>query len=268
MLVKAKVIFRGSTFVGCFNEFVPLNCDLLSGTPKPAWLTRSPDSIRGNSIEFVQPKNASALAGTWVTIAGEGLLIDGSVADLVEACNSCCGDEPTITPVYNGTFPDALGLVVKEYTIARTDGGRIKDYTQMLWDYQPYEIPDSLYVSSRNEGSGVTTYKLKAYEDPRPMTPASTVTDTITQTPLVFSSNAPGALTTGNQWHVEVYADGQRLGTGKNGTTNGALSTLPALLNADPVFNVKGTYAFVTDHLTLSTTNADFVSIVVTQITP
>jgi hypothetical protein len=268
MLVKAKVIFRGSEFVGCFDEFVPLNCDLMSGSPKAAWLVRNPDTIRGNSIELKQPTNGSALAGTWVTIAGEGLLIDGSVADLVAACNACCGDEPEITPVYNGVFPDPLSPVVKDYTVARTDGGRLKDFMQMNLDYQPWAIPDSMYISSRNEGTGVTTYKFQAYEDPRPLTPESTVTDTITQTPLVFSSNAPGALTTGNQWHVEVYADGMRLGTGKNGTTNGALSTIDDLLNADPVFNVKGTYAFVTDHLTLSTTNTDFASIVVTQITP
>lgn len=273
MFVNAKVIFNDSQFVGCNNEFRPINCDKISVSPRAAWLVRDPDGLLEYSIVFQQPTGQGALSGVWIDQRGKGILIDGTVADFVDKCNACCGDSAEVTPIYNGTFPDVVGPVAKDYTVTRTDGGGTPtNVTKFGYDYQKWIIPNSLFVSSTNVGTGVTTYKFKSYLDPAPQkfTPygGSETTDGVTQTALVFTSNVPGALTSGDHYHVEVYADGIRLGTGKDGVADGALSTVVTLLNNDPIFNAKGTYALATDKITLSSTNADSVQIVITNVTP
>jgi hypothetical protein len=260
-------------FVGCNNEFRAINCDKITTTPRAAWLIRRPDGELEYSISFQDPGEAGSLKGVWIDQRGKGLLIDGEVADFVSKCNSCCGDDPEVTPIYNGVFPDVVGPVEKDYTVTRTDGGgTTTNLMKFGLDYQKWIIPNSLYVSSTNVGTGVTTYKFKAYEDPAPQkftiyggTPS---TDTVTQTALVFSSNVPAALTSGDHYHVEVFADGTRLGTGKDGVADGALSTVVTLLNADPVFNAIGTYALATDKINLTSTAVDSVQIVITNVTP
>jgi len=266
MFVNAKVIFNNEMFVGCFNEFRPINCDKITGTPRTAWLVRTDGELE-YSIVFQQPIGQGALEGVWIGLDGQGMLVDGTVADFVAKCNSCCGDEPEVTPSYNGVFPDVVGPVAKEYTVTRTDAGTPTAINKFGLDYQKWIIPSSLYVSSRNTGTGVTTYKFKAYSDAIPQKFGAT-TDGVTQTALVFNSNVPGALTSGHHYHVEVFADGVRLGTGKDGAADGSLTTVVALLDADPVFSAKGDYALATDKISLTTTNVDSAIITITKVAP
>lgn len=273
MFVNAKVIFNDSQFVGCNNEFRPINCEKITVSPRPAWLVRKPDGELEYSIVFQQPVGEGSLSGVWIDQRGKGLLIDGTVADFVDKCNACCGDTADVTPIYDGVFPDVVGPVAKDYTVTRTDGGGTPtNVTKFGYDYQKWIIPNSLYVSSTNVGTGVTTYKFKAYVDPAPQKykryGAAETTDGVTQAALLFTSNVPGALAAGAHYHVEVYADGVRLGTGKDGAADAALSTVVTLLNADAVFTAKGTYALATDKITLSSTNTDSAQIVITKVGP
>lgn len=257
-LITAKKIFENNIFVGHFNAFSTVNCDEISGSPKEAWLVRDPTGENEYTIVTVNPAKGSALKGVWIDQGGRGILLDAALSDFIAKCNSCCGEDSAVSPVYNGVFPANDGPVLKTYTILRSNNGSILADQDAAYAYLKDAVPNSFSRSSRNNGTGVTTYTMQAYADPFPKG-----ADTITQTALTFLSNVPSALGGGMQYHFELIADGVRIATGKNAASVAALNTA---LAADTAFTARGAFSVVGGAIQLSSTNTDYASLVITQI--
>lgn len=261
MQVLVKKIFQDGVFVGDCDIFEAIECTKFSDSPKSAWLIRHADSENEYGIEFRNPKDANALTGVFVNLEGKGIFIDGTVDDITAKCALCCGDltteERTVTPVYNGQFPDFSDPVLKEFTVTRADDGSYTAGRKALYDYAKFTANNSFYRSSRNNGTGITTYKFSGYT--APTVPQGS--DTLSQTPLVLASGTaptPGA----GGLKVGIVANGQNYGE----KTAATLAALATALNADTAFNVLGTYAVAGSTLTLTTTKVDYVTFQFTAV--
>jgi hypothetical protein len=265
MIVSAKKIWDGDYFVGCVDEFVPVNCDSLKGEPKEAWLLRRPDGDLEFSVDFEEPTGTDAvgaLKGVWLDLDGRGVLLDGTLSDFVSKCNECCGDSPQVTPIYDGEFPDTVGPVAKTYTVTINNNGTVIADQDALYAYQPWAIANTFSRTSRNNGTGVTTYTFQSYTDPRPQSS----TDTVTQTALVFNSNAAPALS-GDQYSFDLKVNGLSV-TGSPKLNATSVVSLVAALNADANFNKYGTYTATASNtvVTLSSTNVDYATLSITKV--
>lgn len=165
-LVTAKKIFEDNIFVGPKNVLTTINCDAITNSPKAAWLIVDPSAEVEFNIVTVDPDNASAIKGVLIDQDGRGVLVDGEIDDFIAKCNACCGADSAVTPVYDGTFPAPAAQVAKSYTVQRTDNGTGIAMQDASYAYLRYALPNTFKFSSRNNTTGVSTYKFDAYELP------------------------------------------------------------------------------------------------------
>lgn len=262
--VIVKKIVQDEEFIGLCNTTSSINCDNISDAPRVGWLKFNGGPIE-QEIVFQDPLESSAIKGVWVGEKGRGILVDGTVADFVAKCNNCCGTNKTVDPVYNGVYPDAIAPVQKEFTVQRADDGTQWDTEKIGLDYLKSVIPTTLYRSSRDNTSGVTTYKFKSYKkDVGPQVNYAGVTDTITETPLTFDSNVPAALSGGQKYQFVLKVNGLVVGVPtplENATSLAALNTA---LNANATYNTYGTYTVSAGAIRLSSTTVENATLTIT----
>lgn len=268
--IKVKKIYQDENFIGYCNILSTINSDKVTDV-KEAWLIRKDGPIQFN-IDFKDPGDGYAVKGVWLNEAGKGILVDGTLADVQAALNECCGEDTTVAGIYNGVYPDIYNPVLKTYTVTREDNGSFLAQKDMLLAYQSWiGTNNSFSRTSRNNGTGVSTYTFQSYTDPAPQAVAkngTVVTDTVTQTPLAFDSNtvaaAPGG---GNHYELTVTADGLPVGTPSPITNATSIASLVTALNANATYTAKGTYTAVgATAVRLSSTNIDRATLVIAVV--
>lgn len=261
MQISAVVIWKNGHYLGTCTTLHTLNCNLFNNdTPKAAWLSNMSYCCGGDEaykLTFSKPKNdPNALSGTFIVEDGLGYFVDGVVSDVIAKCDACCGDNVAVTPVYNGTFPAILLPLAKTYTVTRADDGTFRANEKFRIDYMDWIIDGSL-TSSRS-GSN-TIYVFTAYYDPIPQGP-----DTIVETPRVFTSNTAPSLSGSNVFQVTGLVDNVAYNV-KGATTLAATVTI---LNADALAKTFGTWSVSGSTLVLTTTSANYATIVLGQEAP
>lgn len=260
---SALILYQNENFVGC-TQTALINSNLVDNNPKQAWIYLNKYGYY--MLTFADPKDPTALTGVWVSEAGQGMLIDGNLngtGSVSAALQSCCGSTPVvITPVYNGVFPPLTGRTLAVYTITRVDDGTITDLQDFALAYLDWAQPIPA-IQRSSYTSGTSTYVLSSFKDP--VLQGNDIL--VSESARLFLSNAPGALTSGNKFTVTSYINGDLVGTPVKGATDGALSTLPALLAADANYGPLGTWSVVSGAIQLSSTTQDAVNITVTQAT-
>jgi len=250
MFLKAVLLFRNEEIVTCTDQ-VALNADKFGSDIRQAFLSPVGDGYYG--ISFGDPQKPGTLNGVWAIVDGQGLVIDAaSVDEVIDALNGCCGDDPVITPQYNGEFPSEFEAQAATYTFTRVDDG---DASAMLDFQRDYDdngnfIPSGFLRTAYDANTRVSTYQFKAYRDPAPHG-----NDIKTgETNRVFTSDAAGALGAGQQYQLQVFVNGVRIDTPLTGATLNALVTAA---NAGDQYNDYGTYATSGGKITLSSSTTN-----------
>ncbi len=204
-LVQVKKIYANNTFIGSVDGSI--NCSKLSGGPAEAWLLRdnSRSSFFPLKIVTVDPQDESAIKGVLVSEdTDNAVLVDGTLADFVAKCASCCGEDTVVVAVYDGVYPVLQDALAKSYSIARSNSdGSGQAFNRFNYDYAG-QIIDKTVGYSHNAGTGVTTYTFKAYADPK-----LTGSDVLTETARTLESNTIAALSGGEtKFVLAISIDG------------------------------------------------------------
>lgn len=241
-----------------------INCALLTGAAQVAYLL-PPNSESGQdeyTLSAKNPKNdPSAIKGILIQENGIPMLVDvATAAEIVAGCDACCddaNDDKTLTPVYNGVFPGYISPLAATYTVARTDGASYLDAERFQIDYMNFIIPGSWLKVSVN--AGVTTYSFQSFRDP-----IKVGSDTITETPRVFTSNALATPGGANVYQVKLTADGGGA-TFKGATT---LAGTVTALNADATMAAFGTWSTAANAIVLTTTLVNAGVVAISSVAP
>lgn len=267
--VQARVLYQDESLVGACNLDRIFNCNKIVG-PKDVWIVPG-RGYMAPLIAFRAPTNGDPfIKGVWVSEAGKGYVIDGTLDDFTSKCNACCGEDAEVTPVYNGNVPDILfDAPLKTYTVQVKDAGDNYANEAALNKYTDVIGGNPWTRTSYNTTSGVSTYTFKSTKTVHPKLGADGVTmDIVTVAPLVYTSNAPGALASGNHYTVVLRVNGQIVGvpTPFVGANDATLATVATALNADTDYNVFGTFGTsgsgAATKLTLTSTTVNNASIV------
>lgn len=255
--ISAKLLFKNEEFLAC-TKSVLVNSALVSPDPKVAWIY--PNGYGYYQITFTDPANPAGLTGVWVTEQGQGMLLDGTLADVQAGLSACCSSTPVVvTPVYNGVFPAIVDPSLATYTYTRTDDGTIADLQDFMLAYLKWVVPGTIQRTTYS--GGVSTYAFQSYTDP-----TLQGNDTfVSESSRVFNSNVPAALVSGNKYSLVAVINGSSVGTAVSGTTDGALSTLVTALTASGVYGPLGTWSTTGGLIRLTTTAVDSVNLTVTQ---
>lgn len=268
--ILVKKIYQDEQFIGLCNQVSTINTDRITDPPREAWLIRKDGPIQFN-IDFKDPQDGSAIKGVWLGEGGKGILIDGTLADVQAKINECCGENVTVTPVYNGVYPALFAPVAKTYTVTRVEDGSFLNQKDMLLAYSPWIINNTFARTSRNEVTKTSTYTFQSYSDPRAQAVAkngTVVVDSVTQTALTFDSNtvaaAPGA---GNHYELVVKVEGLTIGTPTPIENATSIASLVTALNANATYTAAGTYTAIgTTAVRLSSTSADHATLVIAVV--
>jgi hypothetical protein len=246
ILAKAVVLYENEEFIGECQKEVVINCDQIVGTPKLAWFDRKYDGYTIGSVDFEDPKSENALRGVWIVVAGIGMLLNAdSVDEIIEACNSCCGDTPSIPAKYD-PIPAFSQGVPATYTITTADYGDGSAFQDFNLKYMKYIIGGTLLRTGYNASTGISTYTFQSYTDPVPQ-----VADQITnETARVFDSNTIGSLGANQQYQLDVSADGIQ----HDPVVGATLSALVSAANADADLDPLGTFSTASSKVSLSST--------------
>jgi hypothetical protein len=256
--ISAQKLYQNEEFVGGCPAAI-FNSNLVSGQPRQAWIY--PNGYSYWILTFVDPLKSDALTGTWITENGVGILLDGTVDSVATALSACCGDDPVeVTPVYDGVYPSVVDPIVATYTITRVDDGSVTAMQDFMLAYSQWIISDATFQrSGYNSGTGVSTYVFTAYKDPFPQG-----NDIITgETARVYSSNAPGALTGGQTYGMDVFHDGDAVGGPITGAAS--LAAVVTAATADAVLGAYGTWSTAGGKILLTTTTTTGISITVNR---
>jgi hypothetical protein len=265
-VVQGKLLFQNGEFVGLAAMDINIPGErLTNNTPRKGWLTKVvPCCGEGDTtyqLHLEDPKDAGAISGVWVEFDGQGVLIDGTLADAIAKINDCCGEDKTIVPVYNGVFPADPAQQLVEYTLDRIDDGTLRAEQKMRLDYFNEYKEGTFFKTAHDANTGHTTYKFSAYKDPVPQG-----TDTVTgEVARVFDSNIPGALADGtDQYKLTANFDGVDVEyTGAAGQT---LTQFAAALEADGVLTLWGAWTQNGGALRLTTTTVTNANMIVSKI--
>lgn len=252
VIFQAQKLYENEEFLGdCPAGTVGgFNCDLMQGTPRLAWLIRS-DAFEQFKVTFTNPKDNNALQGVWVSIGGLGTLLNvATVAEVIAACNSCCGSTPNLAAKY-ATIPVFLDPVAATYTMTREEDNSEVAFGDFSRDYLKYIIPGTLLRTAYSGGRA--TYTFSSYRDPVPQGPDvlhSTTPDLLTgETARVFNSNTIGALGGSQQYSMNVSADGIDYPVLLNATS---LASLVTAANARADLAALGTWTQASGVVTLT----------------
>lgn len=263
--ILAKKIYQNGHYVDMTGPMSSFTSEQINGTPTTAWLVLNPYGSFGDAqwqLEFKQPKSMiNVVVGVWIQWGSDAALIDGNVDDVVAKINGCCGNSAQVTQNYASGLPAYQAPVQKTYTITRSDDGTVSSLIAAEFDYMGDDkfpsVPNSFSRSAFS--TGVSTYVFQAYRDPKPVG-----TDTIARTAIVFSSNDHPTLSGSNVYNAIGTGDGVNYHIKSTAT----FSALATALNADAVLSLWGTWAVVSNHITLTSTNKDLVTIVLGQEAP
>lgn len=263
IIFQSQVLYQNEEFIGACTTVQGFNCGLMQGTPRVAWLTRQ-DGEEQYKVTFDNPLDNNALQGVWVSVGGLGTLLNvKTVAEVLAACNACCGSTPALTPAY-ATIPAFVSGVAATYTITRQEDNSAVALEDFALDYMRYIITGTLLRTAYNAGTGIATYTFSSYKDPIALGPDvlhSTIADVITgETARVFTSNIPGALPGGmTNYSMVVQADGTFY-PAKLATT---LAGMVTAANADAALSLLGTWSTSGGAMVLTTTSVYGANIVV-----
>lgn len=255
--ISAVIIWKNGHFSGSCNTPQSLNSERFTEGPKKAWLSNLSYCCGGDEaykLEVDNPNDINALTGVFVAQDGIGFFIDGTVADVIAKSNVCCGEDATVTPIYNGVFPAIVLPLAKTYTITRADNGDLMAADKFMVDYMKYII-DGSYLKTGYSG-GNSTYVFQSYHDP-----IQHGSDTIVETARVFTSNTAPSLSGSNVFRITGVLDS--VAYDFRGTT--ALGSTVTALTADTVLGPKGTWAVAGSTITLTTKVLDRGTIVIGQ---
>lgn len=257
--ISALVLWKQGHYLGACTTQHNLNCQKFNDdTPRAAWLSNASYCCGGDEsykVTMTKPNDPNALSGVWVVEDGLAYFLDGLVSDVVAKCNVCCGTSSVVTPVYNGVFPAILLPLAKVYTVSRTDAGTFLAFERFSVDYMNWIIDGTMLRTAYS--GGVSTYVFQSYANKV----APHGTDTVVQTPRVFTSNTAPSLTGGNVFIVGGVVDNQSYSV--RGTTS--LATTVTALSADPVAKLFGTWAVAGSTITLTSTLNNYGTVVITQ---
>jgi hypothetical protein len=264
--ISVQVIWKNGAFLKPCQGLQSVNCAVFTDSPRYAWLFRNP-YYRGAGDEqyqltFTNPKSVNAISGVFVSEAGIGKLLDAAlngVTDInavVNSCNVCCGSSAVVAGKYNGTYPGYVDPLAKTYTVTRTDDSSMLAQEKFELDYLLLISGTLLKTGYAN---GQSTYAFQAYTDPVPV-----LTDTIVETPRVFTSNTAPSLSGSNVFQASGVADGQAYNV--KGTTS--LAGTVTALTADTIASTLGTWSISGSTIVLTTTTVDYATIVLGQEAP
>lgn len=173
-LVNAYVIYNGTTgiYVGGEGIVISINCDRLRAfSPRPVWLKRFLAPGDGTVILYeptFNPTSAELLdsnivQGFWIEVDGQDVMIDvTSITAFQEACDSCCGEAPTvIASTYGEAGPTAFApLSLNTICITTADDGSAGAHDAFAAKYVGQYVG---YAKLRASFSGVSKYTLTTY---------------------------------------------------------------------------------------------------------
>lgn len=252
VIFKATVLYQNEDFLGNCTTQKPFNCALMQGAPRLAWLVQS-EGIEQYKVTFDNPNDINALQGVWVSIDGQGTLLNVATVDLViNACNACCGSTPTLASAYS-SIPAFIPPVPATYTMTREEDNSAVAFEDFALDYYKYIIPGSLLRTTYSGGRA--TYTFSSYKDPVPLGPDvlhSTTADLLTaETARVFTSNIPGAIPGGmTNYVLTVNADGTIYPTVQATTLAGVVTAANTAMGA-----ALGTFSTSGGAIVLTTTS-------------
>lgn len=164
-IIQAKVLWQNGEVVNCPSD-INLNCSQFDlASVRDAWITRRAQCCGKSQtgLTFSNPNDANALHGIWISVRGEGLVIDAAdVASVVTACNACCGDPTDVAPVYDGTIPPVTDPAQNLYCVRRADNGGSYAIQNAFLDYQG----NYAHMVHKQYLNGVSTYEMQAYKKP------------------------------------------------------------------------------------------------------
>jgi len=178
-LIKVKLLWAFSEFVGYNNKTEYINSEDIIESPKAFFITKNLNE--GNDQEWdttlQDPGVTGTIEGVLVGLKGrpDGVVIDGTLEDVIAAINAAPGTSPEVTPVHDGTFPIVEAPTAVEYTLVRRDDGTMQATERANRDYSEYVVASTFFRSSRNTSTGASTYKFKSLTAPR----AKGMTDTV-----------------------------------------------------------------------------------------
>lgn len=229
---------------------------------KNVWLV--PTNFCVPNIDYVlslaapSPYPEGTLQGVWVPDAtGEGYVLNVlSLGDLIAACQECCGETSTLLPRYNSLPVPYTPPELIEYTFMRTDAGDVPALGKAMMDYYGQYQVASFYMVSHDAGTGMTTYKFKAFTPPTFLS-----TDQGASGNTFFSNTLPELSTPDQEYQIQVTADSQSY-------PNVYAATIPDMLdylnNTSPYAGMgQWTYDAVENVLQLESTTVFSASITV-----
>lgn len=269
-LIQARKLWENGTFVGDCATVFSFPCGRFTGsTPRLAWLVPNSGCCgtpEGWTLQLNSPYPTLAentahgiLQGVWLEYDGIGVLIDATdVANVVTLCNECCGEASAATARYNGTFPSVADIEPTLFTVVREDEGSQLAFQRAMLDYLGQYIEGTFQRTGY--AGGESTYTMQSRGTVTPIGD-----DTVTETPRVFLSNAPGAPGGGNH----LVANATINGIAQPELASNTYDTMSLLLTAvqgNATWAAWGTWSLDTGALKLSSTTADTASIVVTIV--
>lgn len=265
VIFKAFVLYQNEEFLGICATPQSFNCELMTGTPRLAWLVQNPDGEEQYRVTFQNPFDNNALQGVWISVGSLGSLLNVQTVDqVVSVCNSCCGSTPSISQAYT-TIPFYVQPVAATYTINRQEDGSAIAFQDFSLDYMKNIITGTLLRTAYNSSTSIATYTFSSYKDPIPLGPDvlhSQIADVVTgETARVFTSNAPGALPGGmTNYDMNVQADGTIYPVLLATTLAGIVTAA----NARADLLALGTWSTAAGAIVLTTTSVYLANIVMT----
>lgn len=264
IIFQSQVLYQNEEFIGTCPTLQGFNCGLMQGTPRVAWLVQQ-NGEEQFKVTFTNPLDNNALQGVWVSVGGLGTLLNvKTVAEVLAACNACCGSTPSLTPAY-ATIPPFVDGVAATYTITRQEDNSAVAFEDFNLDYMKYIITGTLLRTAYNTSTGIATYTFNSYKDPVPLGPDvlhSQTADVLTnETPRVFTSNIPGAIPGGmTNYVMTVQADG----TFYPALVNTTLAGMVTAANARADLLALGTWSTAGGAMVLTSTSVYGANIVIT----
>jgi hypothetical protein len=235
----------------------------------------TPDSMRAIRVR-------DELKGTTFYVA---VADDGDEQDFTDACNACCD---TVEPMDTVAFPTIL---IEEAGCADEDGnysffaivptpppaGSVYKLSGSVNGVALPAAPAEGFATladletwadanwSTGDLDGVTLTGGKVTLNAGPTGKTGAIFVNVEQ---MFESNAPGALTSGDHYHLAATVNGEVL-TALNGVADAALSTVATLANATAAYAKYGVWSVVAGKIRLVSTNQAISSatLVVTKLT-
>lgn len=267
-LIQGRKLWENGTFVGDCTTLFSFPCGRFSGgTPRLAWLVPQSGCCgtpEGWTLQLNSPYPTLAentangvLQGVLLEYDGTQVLIDAiDVANVITLCNDCCGEASTVTPRYNGTFPEVADIEPTVWTIVRTDEGSQLSLQRAMLDYLGQYIEGTF--ERTGYAGGDSTYTMQSRGTVKPIGD-----DTATETPRIFDSNAPGAPGGGNHLVANATINGiAQPELDDDGYDD--MTLLLAAVQGNATWAAWGTWSVVSGALRLSSTTANTASIVVT----